>query len=76
MVQPAALVARRRERWSVADGRVGSGFGRYGTAGVYEVRSSGTFNLPPGLKKYRLEYGGEVGGVYVFHGGDVHPVSS
>ena len=46
------------------------------TATSNDVVRSGTFSLPSGLKKYRLEFGGEQGGVFSFHGGDVLPVSA
>lgn len=47
-----------------------------GTATAYEILRSSTFSLPSGLKKYRLMYGGESGGVFYFHGGKVLAESS
>ena len=76
MFTQSALVPVQAQLFNITDGFVVAGSEISGTATAYEVLRSSTFDLLPGLKRYRLEYGGEVGGVYFFHGGDVHPVSS
>lgn len=62
--------------YNVTDGLKVVGSDITGTAIVYEVLRSGTFNLDSGLKKYRLEFGGNSGGVFYSHGGKVLAESS
>ncbi len=76
MFTNSAVVPVRARLFNVTDGLFVAGSAITGTATAYEVLRSGTFSLSSGLKKYRLEFGGEVGGTYFFQGGDVHPVSS
>ncbi|KKN62503.1 hypothetical protein LCGC14_0511190 [marine sediment metagenome] len=62
--------------YNVTDGLVVLGSEITGTKTYFEVKRSDIFTLPSGLRKYRLEFGGEPGGVYFFHGGDVVPIAS
>lgn len=76
MFTSSASVPVKARLFNVSDGVVVAGSEAQTTETGYDVVRSGTFSLPSGLKKYRLEYGGQQGGVFSFHGGDVLPESA
>lgn len=83
MYTSSALVPVKAYLYNVTDGVKVAGSDITGTSTVFEILRSGTFNLPTGgapnvagLKKYRLEFGGQTGGIFHFHGGKIDAESS
>ena len=76
MFTSSASVAARARLFNITDGIEVPGSEATTTSTTYDVVRSSTFSLPSGLKKYRIEFGGQQGGVFSFHGGDVLPVSA
>ena len=76
MFTSSALVEVKGRVFNITDGVVVSGSEVTTTETSYTVVRSGSFSLSPGLKKYRIEFGGQQGGVFSCHGGDVKPEGS
>lgn len=76
MFTSSALVEVRARVFNVTDGVVVSGSEVTTTETSYVVVRSSSFSLTSGLRKYRIEFGGEQGGIYSCHGGDVKPEGS
>ncbi|MHC4066739.1 MAG: hypothetical protein ACYSUI_19865 [Planctomycetota bacterium] len=78
MFTSSASVPVKAYLYNVTDGLKVVGSDITGTATENELLRSGTFYLPTGvapnvggLRKYRLEFGGDTGGEFLFHGGKV-----
>jgi hypothetical protein len=80
MFTSAAEAPVKARLFSITDGMVVPGSEISTTSTSYVVVRSGTFDLlalyGSGQKTYRLEFGGQTGGTFRFHGGDVKPILS
>ena len=76
MFTSSAAVPVKARLFNITDGLVVSGSEATTTATSYTVVRSSSFSLSSGLKKYRIEYGGQQGGIFFCHGGDVKPEGS
>ena len=76
MFTSSAAVEVKGRVFNITDGVVVDGSEVTTTETSYNVVRSGSFSLSPGLRKYRIEFGGQQGGVFSCHGGDVKPEGS
>ena len=76
MFTSSASVAVKARLFNITDGLVVSGSEVTTTETSYTVVRSSSFSLSSGLRKYRIAYGGQQGGVFSCHGGDVKPEGS
>lgn len=76
----AAETPVKARLFNVTDGVAVPGSEVTSTSTTYEVVRSSTFDLlalyGAGQKEYRLEFGGNTGGIFECHGGDIEPISS